>query len=411
MSKHRLMIWVLGFTLFGGGWAWSADKKPLGAGVFSLVKNSVTLTDQAGKKTANKDDKISTGNQVDTGATAFTEMTFDDSSVLRLGENSHFSFSSQERLIQGSQGTMLMHAPPGNGGISIESGGVVGAVSGSTVMVSLDGKGNFTFAVLETAGGSGTVTHPDGTVTTVPAGHAAVIPANSPPSATRVVEMNVTAIMESSPLYREAAKDMPGTEKVSETAEKQAKDIEAGVKVLELAPPIDEKASRPEDVAIKTLAALTGLSAEECALVPNLVLKPASEAGRQATELGTVFSMNTDAGGEVSARVASGTAEFVPTGSTSGVKIGSNQGFSSSTGQVAALAPTDSFAGVMIAASDARAPEGQIVAAGSAQPSSGGPADVATAAGTEGRPAPAASTQSPLPPVGSPSSAPFTTSF
>ena len=390
-----------------------AEKKPLEAGSFSAVKNSVQQTDGAEKKQAQKDGKIAEGNQVDTGAGSCTEMTFTDSSVMRMGQNSHFSFDSKERLIRLDKGTILMHVPPGNGGVSIEGGGVVGAVSGSTVMASSDGNGNFAFAVLESGGGAGQITNKDGSVTSLTPGQMGVVSANRP-GVSASFEVNVTGLMESSPLFTEFTTPMPGNEKVAAVAEKQGDAIESGAKGLDKAPSADEKSARTEDPAVRALASLTGLSPDECALAPNLILSPEKGAGGQNLNLGTAFTMNTDAGGEVSARVAAGNAEFVPTGSTSGVKIGSNQGFSSSTGQVAALAPTDSFTGVMVAASDARAPEGQSVAAGSAQPSSGGPADVATAAGSEagpGAPAASASTQSPLPPVGSPSSAPFTTNF
>jgi len=278
-----------------------------------------------------------------------------------------------------------MHVPPGNGGVSIEGGGVVGAVSGSTVMASSDGKGNFSFAVLESDGGGGQITNKDGSVTPLAPGQMGVV-SSSRPGVSASFEVNVTALMESSPLFTEFTTPMPGNEKVTAVAEKQGDAIESGAMGLDKTPSADEKTARTEDPAVQALAALTGLSPEECALAPNLILNPSKGTSGQNPDLGTAFTMNTDAGGEVSARVASGAAEFVPIGSSTAVLISSNQGFSSSTGQVAALGSGDSFVGTGASmAADARSGEGKAVAASSMAPSDGAaaPADVATAAGAE----------------------------
>jgi hypothetical protein len=383
-SMIRLAFLASVSVLSGISTAWSAEKKPLEAGAFSAVKNSVLQTDGAEKKPAQKDDKITEGNKVDTGAGSCTEMTFTDSSVLRMGQNSHFSFDSKERIIKLDQGTLLMHVPPGNGGVSIEGGGVVGAVSGSTVMASNDGKGNFAFAVLESDGGAGQITNKDGSVTPLIPGQMGVVSANRPGVSTSF-EVNVTGLMESSPLFTEFTNPIPGIEKVAAVAEKQGDAIESGAKGLDKTPSADEKTARTEDPAVQAFAALTGLSPEECALAPNLILNP-SKTGEgersERSELGTAFTINTDAGGEVSAKVASGSAEFVPAGASNAVQIGSNQGFSSSSGQVASLGPTDNFTGSSMVVPDARSSEGKAVAASSMAPSDGGgPGDVATAAG------------------------------
>jgi len=386
--QTMILLGCLGLVsvLSGIGSAWGAEKKPLEAGAFSAVKNNVLQTDGADKKQAVKDGKIAEGNKVDTGAGSCTELTFTDSSVLRMGQNSHFSFDSKERIIKLDQGTLLMHVPPGNGGVSIEGGGVVGAVSGSTVMASSDGKGNFSFAVLESDGGGGQITNKDGSVTPLAPGQMGVV-SSSRPGVSASFEVNVTALMESSPLFTEFTTPMPGNEKVTAVAEKQGDAIESGAMGLDKTPSADEKTARTEDPAVQALAALTGLSPEECALAPNLILNPSKGTSGQNPDLGTAFTMNTDAGGEVSARVASGAAEFVPIGSSTAVLISSNQGFSSATGQVAALGSTDSFigTGATALAADARSEEGKAVAASSMAPSDGGaaPADVATAAGVE----------------------------
>ncbi|NBY66801.1 MAG: hypothetical protein EBQ51_07010, partial [Verrucomicrobia bacterium] len=66
---------------------------------------------------------------------SLAEITADDSSIIRIGAHSVFSYSSKERIVKLDKGTMLMHTPPGNGGATIESGGVTGAISGTTFML------------------------------------------------------------------------------------------------------------------------------------------------------------------------------------------------------------------------------------------------------------------------------------
>ena len=169
-------------------------------------------------------------------------------------------------------------------------------------------------------------------------------------------------------------------------AQKQAEAIESGVGGFAQHSDAEGKSGGAEDSVANVLAALTGVSPEECSQAPNLILNPSKGTSGQNPDLGTAFTMNTDAGGEVSARVASGAAEFVPTGSSTAVPISSNQGFSSSTGQVATLGSGDSFVGTGASvAADARSGEGKAVAASSMAPSDGAaaPADVATAAGAE----------------------------
>ena len=401
----------MGCLALSGAVALGVEKKPLEAGVFSAVKNNVQETSGSEKKQAQKDMKIAEGNKVDTGPGSCSEMTFTDASVLRMGQNSHFSFDSKERIIKLDQGTLLMHVPAGNGGISIEGGGVVGAVSGSTVMASNDGQGNFAFVVMETEGGTGQITNKDGTVTQLKPGQMGVVSADRPGLA-KSFEVNLTAIIESSPLFNEFTNPMAGRDKVAMVAEKQGEAVEAGVSGLDQAPAADTKVARAEDSVLKAFAALTGLPAEDCAQAPNLILNPAKGANGKDMDLATAFTMNTDAGGEVSARVASGSAVFVPNGASSGMPIGSNQGFSSVTGQVASLGPNDTFTGAAMVASDARSQDGKSMAASSAAPSEGGgaPADVATAAGAESTAAGTetaaggnrgADTQAPTPPVNS----------
>ena len=133
----------------------------------TTVKNIVERNEGSGAVPAKVNDKIGENSMVSTAAASMAELTFADTSITRMGSNTQFSFKSKERLVKLEQGTILIHTPPGNGGATVDCGGVTGAVSGTTFMASRDGVGNVLFVLLEgqgglkvTAGGSTTVIRP-----------------------------------------------------------------------------------------------------------------------------------------------------------------------------------------------------------------------------------------------------------
>ena len=133
----------------------------------TTVKNIVERTDASGLVAAKVNDKITENSKVSTAAASMAELTFADASITRMGANTQFSFQSKERLVKLEQGTVLIHTPPGNGGATVDCGGVTAAVSGTTFMASRDTSGNAMFVLLEgqgglkvTVGGSSTIIRP-----------------------------------------------------------------------------------------------------------------------------------------------------------------------------------------------------------------------------------------------------------
>ena len=133
----------------------------------TTVKNVVEKNEGTGAVPAKVNDKIREKSVVSTSAASMAELTFSDSSITRMGSNTQFSFQSKERLVKLDQGTVLINTPPGNGGATVDCGGVTAAVSGTTFMASRDAGGNAMFVLLEgegglkvTVGGSSTVIRP-----------------------------------------------------------------------------------------------------------------------------------------------------------------------------------------------------------------------------------------------------------
>ncbi|NBS15084.1 MAG: hypothetical protein EBT57_09860, partial [Verrucomicrobia bacterium] len=235
------LVWSF-FSLSGMGVGHAGD---LGSSKITAVRNSVEHNDGQGKKPADVGLSVTQGQSVLTKEQSLAELVAEDSSIIRLGANSVFSYSSKERLVKLDKGTMLMHTPPGNGGATIDSGGVVGAISGTTFMLTAspakcaqcgheldvqpNGKilcrdhpelppSNSGFALIVLEGGSVTkVTGPDGQTVSVSPGQMAVVgPKGS--GAPKVYAVNVAQIARTSPLINAFPNPLPSFPKIITTA-------------------------------------------------------------------------------------------------------------------------------------------------------------------------------------------------
>ena len=124
-------VWII-LIILQGFLSQAAD---LGSSKITAVRNTVSHKGSAGSKDADVGQTVSQGESVMTKESSLAEITAEDNSIIRLGAHSVFSYSSKERMVKLEKGSMLMHAPPGNGGATIESGGVTGAITGTTFML------------------------------------------------------------------------------------------------------------------------------------------------------------------------------------------------------------------------------------------------------------------------------------
>ncbi|MEY5062512.1 MAG: hypothetical protein RLZZ112_476, partial [Verrucomicrobiota bacterium] len=212
----------------------------------TTLKNQVQHDPGSGAAPAKVNEKIGENSKVTTAASSMAELTFADTSISRLGANSLFSFQSKERLIKLDKGSILVNTPPGNGGATVDCGGVTGAVSGTTFMASRDGSGNVMFVMLE---GSGvlkvTINSPGGAVSKeIRPGQAATVggasiqaaaesgagekPASKPAPSIQVFDVDVKKIVETAPLIKEFKSELPSMEKIEKTIEKQQTAVREG---------------------------------------------------------------------------------------------------------------------------------------------------------------------------------------
>ena len=79
-------------------------------------------------------EKVATPSSVQTGRKSRAELTFNDSTITRLGQNSVFSFREGGRNVELQQGSILLQVPKNAGGATIRTATVTAAITGTTVM-------------------------------------------------------------------------------------------------------------------------------------------------------------------------------------------------------------------------------------------------------------------------------------
>lgn len=80
-------------------------------------------------------EKVALPSSVQTGRQSRAELTFNDNTITRLGQNSVFSFHEGGRNVELKQGSVLLQVPKNSGGATIRTATVTAAITGTTVMV------------------------------------------------------------------------------------------------------------------------------------------------------------------------------------------------------------------------------------------------------------------------------------
>ncbi|MEP4079788.1 FecR domain-containing protein [Haloferula sp.] len=79
-------------------------------------------------------ESLGKSSSVTTGRRSRAELTFQDSTITRLGQNSVFSFRNGTRDIELKQGSILLQVPKSAGGATIRTATVTAAITGTTSM-------------------------------------------------------------------------------------------------------------------------------------------------------------------------------------------------------------------------------------------------------------------------------------
>ena len=208
------------YLVFVSG-AWSSD---LGSAKITAIRNKVEKGELGQSRRAVVQDSLPDGQRLDTRQNSLAELKFNDQSLARLGANTTFSYNSESRLVQIDRGTALIHTPPGNGGVTITSGGVRGTVSGNTFLLtafSEQGKATGGFALLVLEGRSMTrVTGPDGFAVEIRPGQMAVVGSGSK-GAPRIFNVNLAQTIRTCPLIGAFPDPLPTMQEIRQAAIQQ----------------------------------------------------------------------------------------------------------------------------------------------------------------------------------------------
>lgn len=109
---------------------WAAP--PFESATVSVVHNQVSIGKGAGEggRPAKVSDVIGARDYLMTAADSRAELLFADRSLVRVGQNSVFSFEAASRNLSLKKGSMIFYVPPGNGG-QISTPSLSAAITGT----------------------------------------------------------------------------------------------------------------------------------------------------------------------------------------------------------------------------------------------------------------------------------------
>lgn len=151
---------VVAATLAATGIVQAAD--PLASATVTRVENQVNYGKVIGEKSETRpaapNDVVKASNFLMSETESRAELKYDDGTIVRIGQNTIFSFDANTRTLNLKKGTFVFYMPKGKGGGTIKTPSLTAAITGTVGKVS-----NNIIAVLE------------GSVTLVPSGR--VVPA------------------------------------------------------------------------------------------------------------------------------------------------------------------------------------------------------------------------------------------
>jgi hypothetical protein len=104
------------------------------AKITQAVKDVKVYSGSSTGRTASVGEKLDTSSSVTTGRRSRAELTFQDQTISRLGQNSVFSFRNGSRDVELKQGSILLQVPKDAGGATIRTATVTAAITGTTSM-------------------------------------------------------------------------------------------------------------------------------------------------------------------------------------------------------------------------------------------------------------------------------------
>lgn len=124
-----------------GGAPMMAEAAPFDSAKITRAENNVSVGEvSGGKATGHRPAKVSqtlrANNFVQTGSDSRAQLEFPDTSLVRVGQNSVFTFESKSRTLSLQKGDMLFYVAPGQGAGTIKTPALTAAITGTLCKVS-----------------------------------------------------------------------------------------------------------------------------------------------------------------------------------------------------------------------------------------------------------------------------------
>src|SRR5262245_9144971 len=117
--------------------------------VTQVVQDVKVVPSGAAARPATVNETVHQGSAVQTGVTSRSELTYQDQTITRLGENTNFTVGQVARSIELGSGQFLLYVPKKAGGAKVKMGSVTAAITGTTVLGQVYQNGVVEFTVLE----------------------------------------------------------------------------------------------------------------------------------------------------------------------------------------------------------------------------------------------------------------------
>jgi hypothetical protein len=117
--------------------------------VTQVVQDVKVVPSGSAARPAALNETVHQGSAVQTGTQSRSELTFQDQTITRLGENTIFTVGQGARTVELGSGQFLLYVPKKAGGAKVKMGSVTAAITGTTVMGNVYPNGIVEFTVLE----------------------------------------------------------------------------------------------------------------------------------------------------------------------------------------------------------------------------------------------------------------------
>src|SRR5262245_58310636 len=119
------------------------------ARVTQVVQDVKVAPSGSAPRAAPVNETVNQGAAVQTGRQSRSELTFQDKTITRLGENTIFTVGQGARTVELGSGQFLLYVPKKAGGAKVKMGSVTAAITGTTVLGNVHSNGIVEFTVLE----------------------------------------------------------------------------------------------------------------------------------------------------------------------------------------------------------------------------------------------------------------------